>query len=114
MPLQPTITGGRARRDATGDDRWRDAVLEWWHRPERAVMVHHVATAGTAEIVLAQRPGESRMTPVLRYTGITGTEHSVEFSTRDVVSLMDSLVRMFEADDVTVRQWWDRLQTAQR
>lgn len=53
------------------------------------------------------------MTPVLRYRGISGTEYAIELSTRDVVSLMASLVRMFSAEQPEIAEWWEKL-TAQR
>ncbi|WP_197501847.1 hypothetical protein [Mycobacterium sp. 1164985.4] len=73
----------------------------------------HVAVGGTADVVLMKHRVENRMTPVLRYRGISGTEYAIELSTRDVVSLMASLVRMFSAEQPEIAEWWEKL-TAQR
>jgi hypothetical protein len=69
----------------------------------------HVAVGGSCRIALAKHRCENRMTPVLTYRGVTGTEHTVELSTGDVVSLMESLVTLFAADQPQVTEWWREL-----
>lgn len=73
----------------------------------------HVAVGGSADVVLMKHRAENRMTPVLRYRGITGTEYAVELATADVVSLMRSLVVMFSAELPEIGEWWQKLTAAQ-
>jgi hypothetical protein len=69
----------------------------------------HVAVGGDAEILLAKHRTENRMTPLLRYHTLGGSEHVVELSQADVVSVMESLVIMFKAEQPEIETWWREL-----
>ena len=69
----------------------------------------HRATAGTTECVLTRHPSENRLQPLIRWRERNGSEHIVELSTADVVSLMQSLVTMFAATQPEIGQWWTQL-----
>ena len=72
------------------------------------VTVHH-PVGGKTECVLARHRSESRMVPLIRYYERDGSEHVVELSTPDVVSVMASLVRMFSAEQPEISEWWEKL-----
>ena len=71
-----------------------------------------VAAGGDADVVLAKHRKENRMTPLLRFSGSTGIQYTIELSPRDVVALYESLKVMFDADQDRVTQWWRTLNGA--
>src|SRR5262245_6160569 len=73
------------------------------------VATTHTAVGGSAEIVLAKHRSDNRMTPLLRYHTLSGSEHIVELSQADVVSVMASLVRLFSAEQPEISEWWREL-----
>ena len=69
----------------------------------------HCAVGGSAEILLARHRTENRKTPLLRYRTLSGSEHVVELSQADVVSVMRSLVILFRAEQPEIETWWREL-----
>jgi hypothetical protein len=60
-------------------------------------------------VVLAENKIEHRLQPLLRFAEPHGREHVVELSTKDVVSIMRSLVVMFSAQQPQISTWWKTL-----
>lgn len=73
-----------------------------------AVKLHH-AVDGTTECVLARHRTEPRLSPLIRYHELDGSEHILELSPRDVTALMRSLVTMFAAEQPEITAWWREL-----
>jgi hypothetical protein len=73
-----------------------------------AVTLHH-AVGGKTQCVLAEHRSESRLTPLIRYYELDGSEHVLELSVADVNSIMASLIRMHEAERPEVAAWYRKL-----